>query len=66
MVNTEKNITYIYIYNKFIPVNHMHCIKYSVYSTLRNSGFCIRSVALYSIFLSQQTFKNVIYKFTFL
>jgi len=54
MVNTEKNITYIY--NKVIPVNHMHCIKYSVYSSLRNSGFCRRSVALNSIVLSQHTF----------
>ena len=62
MVNPEKNVPVFY--NKFIPVNRMHCIKYSVYSSLRNSGFCRRSVALCSTVLSQHTFTRVIYKFT--
>ena len=64
MVNTEKYVTYFY--NELIPVNRMQYIKFSVYSTLRNSGFCRRSVAHYSIALSQHIFKKVIYKFTFL
>ena len=46
-------------------MNHMHYIKYSVYSPLHNSCFCRKSVAHYSIALSQQTFTKVIYKFNF-
>ena len=55
-----------YFYNKFIPVNRMHYIKYSVYSSLRNSGFCRRSVAPCSTVLAQHTFTRVIYRFTFM
>jgi len=61
----EKMFTYLY--NKLLPVNHMHYIKCAVKSTLHYSGCCRRSVALWIPLLSWHPVftKRVIYKFIF-
>ena len=59
---------FIYFYNKFSPVNRMHCLKCGVHLS-HNSGWCIRSVASWITVLSRHivfTKRVIYYKFTFM